>query len=93
MSKKKPLELTLTIPDEKILSHITNAYGLVCQYRTINKVPHESLENWLTRLAVEGCNAMYKFHDQNVAKIKKEQAEQAAAAEAPATEAADGQEG
>lgn len=73
----KSLVIGIEVPDEKIFSHITNAYGLVCQYRTANKVPHERLESWLLRLVVEGCNALYGYHNQQLAELekKKQQAE------------------
>lgn len=61
--KQKQLEITIPVPDQKIYSHITNAYGLVCKYRQAQKVPNESVENWLLRLVVEGANALYRFHD------------------------------
>lgn len=69
MSKKKNnMQLSINVPDENIMKHITNAYGLVCQYRTVNKAPHESIENWMIRLVVEGCNALYKYHNEQLAK-------------------------
>jgi hypothetical protein len=67
-SKKSDLTMSLSIPDEKLLKHVTNAYGLVCKYRQANKVPHENMDTWALRLIVEGCNALYKFHDEQVKK-------------------------
>lgn len=64
--KTKPFKIEIEVPDHKHMSHITNAYGLVCQYRTANKVPHEKMEAWLLRLVVEGCNALYNFHNQQL---------------------------
>lgn len=73
MSKKsKSLTIPLSIPDDKIFNHITDAYGLVCMYRTMNKVPHESIDKWLLRLAVEGCNAIYNYHNQQLKKMSQE---------------------
>jgi len=72
-SKVKPVQISLEVPDEELLKHVVDAYGLVCQYRTANKVPHEKMESWLLRLVVEGCNALYKFHNSQVAKQLEEQ--------------------
>ncbi len=72
MSKKsKPLKIEIEVPDSKHLLHIANAYGLVCQYRTVNKTPHEKMEYWLLRLVVEGCNALYNFHNQQLMEQQK----------------------
>lgn len=79
--KYKGMKLTIEVPNEKLLKHIVDAYGLVCQYRTANRVPHESMEKWLLRLAVEGANALYNFHNEA---LKKQQEEAAAKAEAEA---------
>jgi hypothetical protein len=67
-TKKQDLLISLNVPDEKLLKHIANAYGLVCKYRQANKVPHENMDTWALRLVVEGCNALYKFHDEQVKK-------------------------
>ena len=77
MSKKKPLTITIEIPDQKLFSHITNAYGLVCQYRTAQGAPHENIENWMVRLMVEGANALYRFHDAEMKKLMEAQQEKA----------------
>lgn len=73
--KKQGLEVRVAVPDEKLMSHISNAYGLVCQYRTYQKVPHEKLETWLLRLVVEGCNAIFNYHNQQLAEMEKKQKE------------------
>lgn len=70
--KEKSLKIEIEVPDSKHLLHITNAYGLVSQYRTANKVPHEKMEMWLLRLVTEGCNALYNFHNQNLLKQQKD---------------------
>jgi hypothetical protein len=87
MSKKqKPLKIEIEVPDSKYLLHIANAYGLVSQYRTANKVPHEKMEAWLLRLVVEGCNALYNFHNQQLLAQQKKAEE----ASATATETEEG---
>lgn len=72
----KKLTLTIEVPDEKYFKHIADAYGLVSMYRTHQKAPHEKMELWLLRLVVEGANAIYNFHNENV-KAAQQQATEA----------------
>lgn len=75
----KKLTLTIEVPDEKYFKHIADAYGLVSMYRTHQKAPHEKMELWLLRLVVEGANAIYNFHNQNIEAAKKKQEEEGTA--------------
>ena len=84
MSKKSKadVKISIAVPNGELVKHIGNAYGLVSQYRTVNKVPHESMENWLLRLVVEGCNAMFSYHNQQLAAQAEHEADKAEVAEA-----------
>lgn len=73
MAKEKPLKVTINIPDDRHLKHITDAYGLVSRYRAVQNTPHEKMENWLLRLVVEGCNALFHYHNEQVSKYKDRQ--------------------
>lgn len=85
MSKKlKDHKVTVKLPDERHLKHVVDAYGLVCMYRTASKKPVESMETWLGRLIIEGCNAMYRFDREQQLAAQKAAEEKAKAKEADA---------
>ena len=90
MAKNKKLKLTVELPEEKYLKHITDAYGLASKYRQAQNVPHMNLESWLTTLLVEGANAIFNYHNQVQAELAK-QAEAKAKAEAEAATTAEKQ--
>ncbi len=60
-NKKSKLDIKLRLDNEKVFSHIVNAYGIICDYRSKHGSPRESFENWAIRCLVDSSNAIYRF--------------------------------